>query len=179
MFHRSERLFLRPPFADDAHELTAAIADKAIVRHLARVPWPYTVDDARAWMSAPRDPRLPSLLVTLPGEAAPIIGGCGLHEGKDGPEIGYWIARRYWGRGMATEAARSLLAIAHALGHRRLVARHASDNPGSARVLRKAGFVPTGRTGRFFSLGRGEEVEAPELAIDLDADMPGASLQVA
>ncbi len=173
MFHRSARLFLRPAFPEDVRELTAAIADKAIVRNLARVPWPYTEDDARAWMSAPRDPRLPSLLVTMPGRGGPIVGGCGLHEGEQGPEIGYWIARKYWGKGIATEAAQGLLGIAHALGHERIVGRHAEDNPGSGQVLRKLGFKPTGRKGRFTSLGRGEEVSAAEYAIDLAAEMPG------
>jgi RimJ/RimL family protein N-acetyltransferase len=169
MFHRSERLLLRPGWSEDARELTARIADFAVVRNLSRVPWPYTEEHAAEWLARPREPRLPEFLLTLPGPAGTqIIGACGLHEGETGEiEMGYWIARDRWGQGFATEAARSVMRVARLLGHRRVVACHASDNPASGRVLRKAGFVPTGRMRTFHSLGRGRDVEAPELAAEL------------
>ena len=53
-------------------------------------------------------------------------------------------------------------------GHRRIVSRHASDNPASGRVLRKAGFRPTGRARPFRSLGRDtSRLTAPEYALEL------------
>jgi len=173
MFHRSERLLLRPGWIEDAAEMTARIADEAIVRNLARVPWPYREEHAIGWLSASKAPKLPTFLLTVPNEGgAPIIGGCGLHEGPTGEtEIGYWIARDWWGQGFATEAARAVLAIARVLGHRRVLARHAADNPASGRVLRKAGFVPTGRVGNFFSLGRGAEIASPEYVAELEECM--------
>lgn len=54
----------------------------------------------------------------------------------------------------------------HALGSERLVGRYMVDNPASGRVLRKLGFVETGRS-CLFSLARGVEVECVELALDL------------
>ena len=80
MFLRTERLFLRPAWLEDVPELTRAIGREAVVRMLARVPWPYGEEHARAWVEQARDPYLPSLLVTLP-EDGRIIGGCGLHDG--------------------------------------------------------------------------------------------------
>ena len=47
MFARTERLLLRPGWAEDAPALARAIADEAIVRNLATAPWPYGIDDAR------------------------------------------------------------------------------------------------------------------------------------
>ena len=170
MFHRSARLFLRPAFHEDAPEITRAIADLAIVRNLARVPWPYTEADAQAWIGAPREPNMPSLLITRPEDGA-VIGGCGLHESDGETEIGYWIARDHWNRGIATEAGRGLLNIARAIGHRRIKARHASDNPGSGAVLRKLGFRPTGQVGTTFSLARGEDFPSPEYQIDLSDEV--------
>lgn len=175
MFHRSERLFLRPAFQEDCGAILAGIGDESIVRNLARAPWPYTSDDARSFAALPQNPRLPHFLVTLPG--AGVIGAAGLGT-QDGdrvtelgaePEIGYWIAREHWGRGYATEAARAVLRIAHTLGHRRIVAGHFVDNPASGKVLCKIGFLPTGHIAKRHSHARGAWVDSVEYALDSDA----------
>ena len=75
----------------------------------------------------------------------------------DGIEMGYWIARPFWGRGFATEAGRALLMLSRMLGHRTIRAGHAVDNPASGKVLRKLGFRPTGEIRSQFSKGRGAE----------------------
>ena len=182
MFLRTERLFLRPAWLEDAPELTRAIGHEPVVRMLSRVPWPYREEHAREWIEAPRDPYLPTLLVTLPDERGRIAGCVGLHESDGNAEVGYWIEPGSWGRGYATEALSGLLSLARLAGHRRIVSRHAADNPASGRVLRKAGFRPTGRARPFHSFGRQANLEAPEYAIDLgevdgsqDATMPKAA----
>src|SRR5690606_170553 len=63
MFARTTRLLLRPGWAEDAPALAQAIADEMIVRNLASAPWPFTLRDAEAFLAAPRDPILPSLLI--------------------------------------------------------------------------------------------------------------------
>jgi RimJ/RimL family protein N-acetyltransferase len=173
MFLRTQRLFLRPAWPEDAPELARAIGQEAVVRMLARVPWPYHEEHARTWIEAPRDPYLPSLLITVPGEGGRIVGCVGLHEDGGQVEVGYWIEPGSWGRGYATEALGGLLALARLSGHRRIVSRHAADNPASARVLRKAGFRPTGRARPFRSLGRETgKLAAPEYALELDDGVP-------
>jgi RimJ/RimL family protein N-acetyltransferase len=167
MFLRTERLFLRPAWLEDAPEIARAIGQEPVVRMLSTVPWPYREERARAWIEAPKDPRSPTLLVTLPGAGGRIVGACGLHAKDRAIEVGYWIEPDHWGRGYATEALRGMLSLARTIGHRRILGRHAVDNPASGRVLRKAGFRPTGRAGTIHSLGRGAEVEAPEYALDL------------
>ena len=74
MFARTPRLLLRPGFPEDAPALATAIADEAIVRNLATVPWPYRMRDAEAFLASPRDPVLPSLLVFERTAGLPIIG---------------------------------------------------------------------------------------------------------
>ena len=51
MFARTPRLLLRPGFPEDAPALAAAIADQAIARNLANVPWPYSMRDAEAFLA--------------------------------------------------------------------------------------------------------------------------------
>jgi RimJ/RimL family protein N-acetyltransferase len=172
VFHRSQRLFLRPAFPEDCGAILAGIGDQAIVRNLARAPWPYGIEEARAFAAMPQDMRLPHFLVTLPGVGVIGSAGMGEHDGK--PEIGYWIARDHWGCGYATEAAGAVLKIARTLGHRRVTAGHFVDNPASGKVLRKLGFVPTGRPGQRVSAARGHAVESVEYALDLEADMDPA-----
>ena len=88
MFLRTERLFLRPAWLEDAPELTRAIGHEPVVRMLARVPWPYREEHARAWIGAPKDARCPSLLITLPERGGRIVGGCGLHQKEGVVEVG-------------------------------------------------------------------------------------------
>jgi RimJ/RimL family protein N-acetyltransferase len=169
VFARTERLLLRPGWAEDAPALAAAIADLMIVRNLASAPWPYDLRDAEAFLAAPRDPVLPSLLIFERTDGEPLLAGaCGLGRRPSGNiELGYWIARSHWGRGFATEAGRALIAIARALGLERLEASHFLDNPASGRVLEKLGFQSTGLIAPRLSCARGEEIPARFMTLRL------------
>jgi RimJ/RimL family protein N-acetyltransferase len=162
MFARTPRLLLRPGFTEDAPALAAAIADKAIVSNLATVPWPYRMRDAEAFLASPRDPLLPSFLIFERTEAElRLVGSCGLGRRPSGAvELGYWIARSHWGRGIATEACTALVDIARTLGLPSLEGSHFTDNPASARVLAKLGFEPVGIVAPRMSCARGKEVPA-------------------
>jgi RimJ/RimL family protein N-acetyltransferase len=168
MFIRSERLFLRPGWPEEWEDLLSLIDDEDVVRNLARAPWPYTAEDARAFALCQHEQLLPNFFITLPGaQGARLIGSVGLSRDGDRVELGYWIGRPYWGNGYATEAARAILPLARALGHRELVANHFVDNPASGRVLHKLGFCPTGTIRDRFSLGRGEKAPAHLMSLTL------------
>ena len=171
MFARTERLLLRPGWAEDAPALAAAIADEMIVRNLATAPWPYRLRDAEAFLAQPRDPVLPSFLVFERTDGAPnLVGSCGLGRRPSGAvELGYWIARPYWGRGYATEAGRALIDIARTLGLGSLEGSHFLDNPASGRVLEKLGFVAVGITAPRLSCARGIEAQARLMRLVLSA----------
>jgi RimJ/RimL family protein N-acetyltransferase len=159
MFARTERLLLRPSWPEDATELHRAIADEGIVRNLARAPWPYTEDDAATFAALEHDPLYPNFLLMLRTDGAPrLIGSCGLADYDGDAEIGYWIARPYWGLGFASEAGRAVMTIAKAIGHTKVVSGHFIDNPASGRVLRKLGFRNTGRSEQRHSKGRRQMV---------------------
>jgi len=169
MFARTPRLLLRPGFPEDAPALAAAIADEAIVRNLSTAPWPYRMRDAEAFLASPRDPVLPSFLIFERTDGAPrLVGSCGLGRRPSGSvEMGYWIARPFWGRGIATEACEALIDIARTLGLPSLEGSHFTDNPASARVLEKLGFKPLGITAPRKSCARGEEVPARLMRLEL------------
>jgi len=180
MFHRSQRVMLRPIWPEDAPEIYEAINDEGVVRNLARAPWPYTLEDAREFALSGAAPGTARFLVTLPDlPSAPIVGCVGLDPATDGGhELGYWIARKFWGRGLATEAARAALAVARAIGWSRMNATHFVDNHASGRVLLKAGFKPTGETAERFSRGRGHDARVACFAIDLDQEADAAGVDL-
>ena len=169
MFARTERLLLRPGWAEDAPALVTAIADEMIVRNLATAPWPYSLRDAEAFLAQPRDPVLPSFLIFVRTLGAPrLVGSCGLGRRPSGAvELGYWISRPYWGNGYATEAGRALIDIARVLGFTQLEGSHFLDNPASGRVLEKLGFEPLGITTPRMSCARGVEAQSRLLRLTL------------
>lgn len=70
-------------------------------------------------------------------------------------EITYWIDKKYWGKGIATNALKNFLEIE---SMRPIFGRVAFDNYGSQKVLEKCGFVKVG-SDRGFANARQEEIE--------------------
>ena len=172
MFHRTERLLLRPAWPEDWEMILWGIGDERVVRNLSTVPWPYLADHAREFAARSQDPRYPAFLLTLPDDQGSRLVGCsGLGQTATGIEIGYWIARPYWGRGYATEGARGVLEVARLLGHSRIESGHYVDNPASGRVLRKLGFQPTGKVKPRACLARGEATPCAIYSLDLEAEV--------
>ena len=158
---RTARLDLRAPAMADAPRLAALANDFDVTRMTGSMPFPYTLDDAEAFVrhAEAADPDEEALFVIeLPGEGP--IGVIGLDpDGVLSVEVGYWLGRPYWGRGYATEALKAVLAWAHGdWGRRCVTARHFADNPASGAVLIKAGFLYTGRIGPWPCRSRGEDV---------------------
>jgi RimJ/RimL family protein N-acetyltransferase len=84
-----------------------------------------------------------------------VAGHIGCHTWFGEPEITYWIGRPYWGKGVATRALALLL---EEVTNRPLLARAATDNVASIRVLEKNGFSAVGREVAFAN-ARGQEIE--------------------
>ncbi len=82
----------------------------------------------------------------LVGEDGTVLGRFNLYDLEDGTaELGYRVARRVAGRGVATAAVRELCRVAVArYGLHTLRAAATYDNVASQKVLVKAGFVPAG-----------------------------------
>jgi RimJ/RimL family protein N-acetyltransferase len=169
MFAVTDRLLLRPGWADDAPALHAAFNDEAVTMTLASAPWPYRLEDAQAFLGLTRGHGDASFLIFDRTKGSNgLIGGVGIHDLNGEPEIGYWIARAHWGKGYATEAARAVVKLAkHSLRYPRLVSGHFTHNPRSGAVLRKIGFKPTGQVEQRECRARGEKLPCVLFALDL------------
>jgi RimJ/RimL family protein N-acetyltransferase len=83
-----------------------------------------------------------------------------LDEGK--PEVGYWIGKDFWGKGIATKALAEFLSSANTT--RPIYARTAKDNQASKRVLEKCGFCVI-KEMKGFANARGKEIEELRLVL--------------
>ena len=136
---------LRPWRAGDEASLAKYANNRKVWRNMRDLfPYPYTVDDARAWL-AKREGQQPENVFAI-ATATEAVGGIGLHPQIDidrrTAEVGYWLGEPFWGRGIATRAVRALVGYAFAnFDLARLQAHVFEWNPASARVLEKAGFT--------------------------------------
>lgn len=73
-------------------------------------------------------------------------------------EVGYWIARPYWNKGICTEAMQAVVDYCFTVkGFTVLWGDYFPENPASGRVMEKCGFIDTGK-----------EVLCPTLEIGAD-----------
>ncbi len=161
----TERLILRAPVAADAAQIAELANDVRVAGMTARMPHPYRVADAEAWIDrmARRNPREEAVFV-IEHRQFGLIGGLGFHDRarlgteRRGTELGYWLGHPFWNRGYATEAVASALAWAKADWRKNVVwAGHFADNRASGQVLCKTGFLYTGDVEPTASLARGGE----------------------
>lgn len=141
---RLEGCLIRSWRAADAASLARHANDREIWLNLRdRFPHPYTSADAEQWVRfAPAQQPEVNFAIEVEGEA---VGGIGLVLGEDvervSAEIGYWLGRAFWGRGIATEALRTLTVHAFGAFHlTRVFALPYARNAASLRVLEKAGY---------------------------------------
>ncbi len=133
------------------YELELDPDGRRMAAFLPREPLERPAFEAR-WDGLLRRPDVIQRTITVDGVVA---GHVARFEMFGKPTVAYWVARRFWGRGVASAAVRAFLAERP---ERPLYARVAADNAASARVLEKCGFRPYRRE-RAFAEARGEEIE--------------------
>ena len=151
MILKSDRLVLRPWRESDAEALFRWASDPDLG---PRAGWPphKSVEESREiirtifcaegmWAVVLQDSDMPigcvGYLPSTTSNLAIAANEC---------EVGYWIARPYWGKGICTEALQRV--IAHCFdekGFKVLWGTFFPSNPASGRVLQKCGFKDTGR----------------------------------
>ncbi|WIY52602.1 GNAT family N-acetyltransferase [Devosia sp. YIM 151766] len=156
---RTKRLILRQPHGEDAPALAAYLNDFAVAGNLARVPFPYRLADALAWL-ATRRPDMPAdqtnFAIEVDGAYA---GQVGFHPGPHGPIIGYWLGQPFWGRGIMSEAAAASLDWFFTASSAPVIYSGVFHfNAASLAIQKKLGFTETGRSS-LLCLARGVEVE--------------------
>ncbi|MBS2019432.1 MAG: GNAT family N-acetyltransferase [Deltaproteobacteria bacterium] len=142
-------LTLRAWAESDAASLVRHANDPEVAKGLRdRFPQPYTAADAEAWIAFCRSqPVAHSFAIDVGGEA---VGSIGIETFSDihrrTGEIGYWLGREVWGRGIATTAVIAVTQYGfEKLELARVQAGVFEWNLASSRVLEKAGFTREGR----------------------------------
>ena len=114
-------------------------------------PHPYLLEHAEAWVGIAGEPELPTALaIEVDGS---VCGGVGFQIGEDisrrSAEIGYWLGREYWGKGIVSAAVGGILPYGFAtFDLERIWAGVIATNAPSLRVLEKNGFEREGTARR-------------------------------
>lgn len=157
---RTPRFVLRPSQVGDAEPIARFLNDFEVSGNLARVPFPYHLSDAKAWLRT-RLPNMPAeatnFAIELPGQG--FAGQVGFHPGANGPILGYWLGRPFWGEGIMTEAViASLDWLFSVSAEPEVYSGVFHFNAASLAIQAKLGFTQTGRS-TLLCLARGAEVE--------------------
>lgn len=145
MIIKTKYFTLRPYRTRDAEAIARNINDKTIARNLLSAPYPYTIKDARSFlkrvMKFARSKKSTSRVfaIEIDSELAGAIGFHNIHVHK--AEIGYWLARKYWGKGIMTLVVKEIVKYGFGeMGLSRISAGTVPHNKASMRVLEKNGF---------------------------------------
>jgi RimJ/RimL family protein N-acetyltransferase len=141
---RTARLTLDAVTPDDAVALHAIVTRPEVGRMLVIFPPGWTVADARAMIPSWAFAGRPDFRLAI-RDGGRFVGAIGLRDIGGTPWLAYFVAPSEAGRGLATEAVAAFCDAAEErleLDH--IAADVFTDNPASARVLEKCGFVRTG-----------------------------------
>ncbi len=148
----TDHIHLSEFLPSDKPALVGHLQEKAIYDRTLRIPYPYTEVAADEWLAlSAKTTRQQGQPVhwAIRDEAASLIGGCGFDGFQIGQshwaEIGYWLAKPYWGRGIMTAVIRQACRFAFGeWGLVKITAHVFAFNTASARVLEKCGFEQEG-----------------------------------
>jgi RimJ/RimL family protein N-acetyltransferase len=158
---QTARLTLRPLRASDAGLIGVYCADKRVASMTRSIPHPFPPGATEAFIAQALKEERTEDIWALDGSEhghAEVIGLLTLNRMDRGQsEISYWVAPAFWNTGFASEAVEAVLqANPHA--NSRIFGEVFQDNPGSAKVLTKAGFEYLGDA-EAFSVARDSIVQ--------------------
>ncbi len=124
------------------------LQEKEIYDLTLTIPHPYGQGQADQWVAFcdEQTKRVGSTLQwAIRDESAALVGAIGFSEFKPGEahkaELGYWVAKPFWGKGIATDAVKTICKMGFdEMGLIRISASILAHNERSEKVLNKAGF---------------------------------------
>ena len=143
----TERLVLRELTLDDVDAIFAIVGDPETMKYYPRR---FSRDDAADWVNRNleryRRDGFSLYAVSLKTDSSEVIGDCGLIrqdvEGESMIEVAYHFRRDCWGKGYATEAAKSCMAYAfEQLDAPKVVSLIRAENVPSRRVAERNGMT--------------------------------------
>ena len=141
---------LRPWRPEDAPSIARHADDPQVAANLRDVfPCPYQLSDAEEFIRLCRAAEPEQAIVRAIVVDGQAVGSVALTRGTDvcrrSAELGYWLGRAFWGRGIMTKAVEEMCRTGfEAWDIVRIYAEPFAHNAGSRRVLEKAGFALEG-----------------------------------
>lgn len=144
IFLETKRLLIRSHEPQDEEEFAKMHTDPEVRRYVGKRAWP-TEEAIRRFRNGyvGRPNETYGLRATIFKEEQKYIGACGLAAPPDqpAPSLGYYIARPYSGRGLASEASKAFLEFGFGrLGLPRILADVEKGHAASEHILQKFGF---------------------------------------
>ena len=143
-------VMLRPWRPEDAPSIARHADDPQVAANLRDVfPCPYQLSDAEEFIRLCRAAEPEQAIVRAIVVDGQAVGSVALTRGTDvcrrSAELGYWLGRAFWGRGIMTKAVEEMCRTGfEAWDIVRIYAEPFAHNAGSRRVLEKAGFALEG-----------------------------------
>ena len=121
------------------------INDRGIIRNTLIPFFPYTLKHAKEWVKKnlkedkKKKPKMINFVIDINKEVVGSVGFAKIEGHR--AEIGYWLARKYWNKGIMTKATKSITKFGfEKLGFKRIYGYVFSFNKPSMKVLKKAGY---------------------------------------
>ena len=171
----TKRLIIRRFKMEDAFDIYESCNDFEVAKTTLGIPWPYTIEMAEGWIGklGPREEAGSSyeFAICLKENPNKIIGCIALTDVNPKAkraEMGYWVNRKHWRKGIATEAAKFMINFGFdTLGLHSIIARYFDINPASGRVMEKSGMKYVGtirdhefRFDKYYNVGYYEILES-------------------
>lgn len=166
--------FLSPPQEQDIPAFVEHFREKEIYDNTLLIPFPYTQADGRWFVNFCRETENESghaLNFAIRNEEGFLIGGAGFHGRNTHPvsahrdEIGYWLAKPYWNKGIMSQVIPALLDYGRSVRKiSRFEAMIFAGNIASEKVLLKCGFKEEGFLKNVY-LKDGKLIDAKLLAL--------------
>ncbi|WP_370898679.1 GNAT family N-acetyltransferase [Chryseobacterium gossypii] len=140
---KTERLILSELKKEDIPYIVEYLQEKVFSEHTSNIPFPYRHEDAEFWLKISREAfeRNEGYTFAIRDGNNKILGAVGIHHrGNNAAELGYWVAKPFWNKGYATEAAKAVIDFGFkGLKFHKIYATHFLYNPSSGKVMQKAG----------------------------------------
>ena len=143
----TKRLILRPVSLEYLADYEKYFIDYEVIRQLAAVvPWPYPKDGVRTFLEQVIFPAQGKDRwmwgIFLKENPEELIGAVDLYRQGRPENRGFWLGRKFWGRGIMTEAVAPIISYAfQELGFEKLIFANAVGNNKSRRVKEKTGAI--------------------------------------
>jgi len=147
---KTERLLLRKLFASDAERIEKLAGDYDVAKTTLNVPHPYPKGSAidfieRCCLAEEKKSIAAFAMVEKKSQLFIGLINLNLSTPHKRGELAYWIGKDDWGKGYGTEAVKALIAYGFRTLHlHRIYAAAFTRNPGSWRVMEKAGLTYEG-----------------------------------